>query len=102
MPKGGSPERGPDGLPQGHEPQCIEAPQYLMFRTKFDDLCLKQAQQNEQTGMPINASMLTAFRKFIDVNQHILCNPVVSQQVLLCAQSAWNLIPSTGPTEGST
>jgi hypothetical protein len=44
-----------------------------MWRTEFDYLCLKQALQNEQAGVPTG--------NYIDVSQQILCNPVIFQQV---------------------
>jgi hypothetical protein len=46
-----------------------------MWRAEFDDLCLEQAQQNEQALVPIKVSMCLG--DYTDVNQQILCNPVI-------------------------
>jgi hypothetical protein len=81
------------------EPVWLEAPQYVMWRAEFNDLCHEQTRQNEQAGVPINASILQGLENYMDVNQQILCDPVIFLQDLLCAQRAWDHIPTGGPIE---
>jgi hypothetical protein len=68
-----------------------------MWRAEFDDLCLEQAQENEQAGVPLNATRLQGLKTYINVNQQILCNPVIFQQVWLCAHRAWDHISAQVP-----
>ena len=79
----------------------LEAPQYLIWRSEFNDLCEQQATQDQLAGIPITAHMLQGLGQYSAIDQQLNFDPEVDDQTSLCAKRAWEHIPENNATQGS-
>ena len=69
---------------------CLSGGQYLLWRTKFEDLARKQADTNSRHGpRQIVQDMLAGINEFASVRDQINLNRRVFEQVTACALEAW-------------
>ena len=73
---------------------CLSGGQYLLWRTKFEDLARKQADTNSRHGpRQIVQDMLAGINEFASVRDQINLNIRVFEQVTACALEAWWSLP---------